>query len=141
MKNSTKIIISIVSVGALGGIAYLLIKKFRNENGYTPPTLPPNGNVPPPNVVNPPSSGRTDEFPLKYGSFGRRVEALQRWLNVQRNANAVSAGWDFYGCSPELVVDGDWGPLTDACYKKSRKTPNSEVTKTFYDKTALAYEQ
>ena len=125
MKKSTKIILSIVGVGVIGGVAYILIRKFRKQNEFTPPTLPVNTN--PPSYYPPSNSGggRNDDFPLTQGSSGPRVQAVQRWLND-------TVLWDgtgstgFTGCNPKLDVDGNWGPLTDACFKKMRNPSDSK---------------
>jgi len=59
------------------------------------------------------SSAGTDAFPLRFGSRGDNVRRLQAHLNgLIDNANNV-----FYGVSAPrvfLIVDGIWGPLTDA---------------------------
>ena len=134
MTNSTKIIISIVGVGVIGAAAYILIRRYKNKNRYIPPTIPNGGGT---NGTPPSSGGRSDEFPLKQGSKGARVKALQTYMNITRNENAVSSAWGFKGCNPKLVVDGDWGPLTQACYKTLRKVYNPEVDKAFYDKANI----
>ena len=134
MKKSTKIILSIIGVGVIGAGAYLLIRKFRKPS-YVPPTVPTNGTPPSNN-----SGSRNDAFPLTYGSLGPRVKALQKYMNVPRNQNAKSSQWGFYGCDPVLVVDGDWGPLTQACFKNLRQNYSPEVTESFYNKFIKAYE-
>ena len=153
MKKSSKIILSIIGVGVIGGLAYILIKRYRNNqgNGNLPVLPPPNGNTP---IIYPPTNGggggRSDDFPLKYGSFGRRVEAMQRWLNdtdhwlepacvggVCTNPKSrMKSG--FMGCTPKLVVDGDWGPLTDACYK-SMRPDGITITSTYFQKWISPY--
>jgi len=59
------------------------------------------------------SSAGTDDFPLRFGSRGDNVRRLQTHLNgLIANANEV-----FHGVSAPrvfLIVDGIWGPLTDA---------------------------
>ena len=131
MKKSTKIIWAIVGVGALATAGFFLIRAFRRKRRILPPPTPTNGTTPSP---SPTGAYSSDAFPLKQGSGGDRVKALQRWLNVTRNTKAVSHAWGFYGCDPKLVVDGKWGNKTQECYKKSRKVPTDTATKEFYDK-------
>lgn len=138
MTNSTKIIISILGVGVIGAAAYILIRRYKNKNRYIPPTIPNNGT--PTNGTPPSSGGRSDEFPLKQGSKGARVKALQKYMNIPRNENAVSHGWGFYGCDPKLDTDGVWGPLTQACFKNLRKVYSPEINENFYNKFIKAYE-
>lgn len=137
MKNSTKIIISILGVGVIGAAAYILIRRYKNKNRYIPPTTPNGTNT---NSSSPSSPRRNDELPLKQGSKGARVKALQKYMNVNRNENAVSSAWGFKGCKPELDVDGDWGPKTQACFKNLRKVYSPEVNENFYNKFIKAYE-
>jgi hypothetical protein len=136
MKKSTKIILSIIGVGVIGAGAYLLIKRFRKP-GYVPPVI--NGTPPPRNNVGGPVS-KGDSFPLKQGSRGPRVVALQKYMNIPRNENAVSHEWGFYGCDPKLDTDGIWGPLTEACFKNLRKVYSPEINENFYNKFIKAYE-
>ena len=59
------------------------------------------------------SSAGTDDFPLRFGSRGDNVRRLQTHLN-ERIAESNSV---FHGVSAPrvfLIVDGIWGPLTDA---------------------------
>lgn len=137
MKKSTKIILSIIGVGVIGAGAYLLIRKFRKP-AYVPPVI--NGTPPKRNNGGGPVSGRGDSFPLSQGSRGPRVVALQKYMNIQRNENAVSHGWGFYGCDPKLDTDGVWGPLTQACFKNLRKVYSPEINENFYNKFIKAYE-
>jgi len=137
MKKSTKIILSIVGVGIIGAGAYLLIRKFRRPE-YVPPVI--NGSTPPNQNNGSGTSSRNDSFPLKQGSKGSRVSALQKYMNINRNEKAVSSAWGFKGCKPELDVDGDWGPKTQACFKNLRKTYSPEINQDFYNKYIKAYE-
>ena len=70
------------------------------------------------------------------GSGGKRVKALQTYLNdtAYWTTNSTTG---FTGCSPKLVVDGKWGSLTDACYKRMRNNNDNNqddyIEKSFYD--------
>jgi|ETNvirnome_2_300_1030623.scaffolds.fasta_scaffold75898_1 hypothetical protein len=139
MKTSTKIIWAIVGVGALATAGFFIIRRFRKRRIMPPPT-PTNGTTPSP---SPTGAYSSDAFPLKQGSGGRRVKAVQKWLNDGAHWLAVKPSTGFTGTC-HLVEDGKWGSKTDACYKRMRN-PNDanqddSIGKTYYDKHILKYE-
>jgi len=137
MKTSTKITLAISGVTLLGTAAYFLIKKYRNNTPTNPYINNPNYSIPK-NSNNVSSGG--DSFPLKMGSKGGRVKALQTYMNINRNSKAKSSEWGFKGCKPLLDVDGNWGPLTQTCFTNLRKVYSPEITKSFYDSHIKSYE-
>ncbi len=103
--NKKKIIIIVIIAIILGVILYFILRKPK-------PAALPSGSTP----VNP------DNFPLKIGSTGTEVKAVQKYLN-----DKYSAG---------LVVDGSWGPATDAAVQKYLNRDN--VSQAVYDKWNLS---
>ena len=58
------------------------------------------------------SSAVMDDFPLRFGSRGENVRRLQAFLNRRiENDNRITGP---FTTRPLLVLDGIWGPLTDA---------------------------
>jgi len=100
---------------------------------------PPSLSAPkePPVIVAPRETQRpkayTDTgFPLRYGSGGEKVKVIQAALNKVMNAG--------------LVVDGKWGPKTQAAMNKAAaKFPSHitahEVTKPQYDQLLATYKK
>ena len=79
----------------LGGIALILFltsasRKKKKAAGQTP---------------SDPTAVKREGFPLKYGSRGRYVRALQRWLNAKKAAGVADFG-------ANLVIDGKFGDKT-----------------------------
>ncbi len=103
--NKKKIIIIVIIAIILGAILYFILRK--------PKTLTASTGTP---SVNP------DAFPLKLGSKGSEVTAVQKYLNSKYNAG--------------LVTDGDWGPATDAAVLKYLNRDN--VSQAVYDKWNLS---
>lgn len=90
MTKTSKRILLFVLIAAVVVISYLYYKKAIGEP-VTNPLLPKSA---PANDKN-----RTDAFPLKKGSTGERVKALQEFLN--------------YSGSYGLTVDGIFGSKTE----------------------------
>jgi peptidoglycan hydrolase-like protein with peptidoglycan-binding domain len=166
MNKTGYILITTVGLLALGGGIYLLLRNKRknNSNQTLPPADVPMGNnldtnnTSKPNTtqtkykyVTPPTTDYTNvdlyshkNFPLKRGSGGEMVKKVQIFLN---NAGA------------NLVVDGKFGPKTEAAWKKWQLETNTKlgieatgmigtVTEFVYsthilmnDKTQIAYNQ
>ena len=78
----------------LGGVALILFLTSANKKkkaaGQTP---------------SDPTAVKREGFPLKYGSRGKYVRALQRWLNAKKAAGVADFG-------ANLVVDGKFGDKT-----------------------------
>ena len=79
----------------LGGIALILFltsanKKKKKAAGQTP---------------SDPAAVKREGFPLKYGSRGKYVRALQRWLNAKKAEGVADFG-------ANLVIDGKFGDKT-----------------------------
>ncbi len=78
----------------LGGVALILFLTSANKKkkaaGQTP---------------SDPADVKREGFPLKYGSRGKYVRALQRWLNAKKAAGVADFGVN-------LVVDGKFGDKT-----------------------------
>ena len=142
--------ISLIVVGVIGvgvGLYFLFRKPKRNGPNITPSIEPP--------ISRGPEKYTNNDFPLKQGSGGFRVEALQRYLNdvnywisnkaYQDKKKARSTNNFFEGCSPQLVVDGKWGPNTTACWLKMRYTDDNvqdkEISETFYNKHIKGFER
>lgn len=92
-KPSTKKILIIIAVAILAYIVFTAFKKTAIKTG---------------------SDGEKDEagtdtsragFPLKYGSRGKYVKALQRWLNAKKSEGVANFG-------ANLVIDGKFGDKT-----------------------------
>ncbi len=86
--------------------AYLVYKYFKKpEEGKIDQQPVPGGgggSAPPPPKPKPPVTKRTDEFPLKKGSKGARVRALQVWI-LRKDKNAL----------PKFGADADFGKETE----------------------------
>lgn len=85
-----------------GFIVYKRLRKSPDEKPVTPtpPTPTPGGGGTP--TPKPPVTKRTDEFPLKRGSKGARVRALQVYI-LNKDKNAL----------PKFGADGDFGKETE----------------------------
>jgi len=70
------------------------------------------------NHFNPPSADGKESFPtsLAYGAAGEIVETLQRSLNARLTP------------SPQLAVDGDFGPATERAVKRLQREKDLEAT-------------
>lgn len=86
-----------------GFIVYKRLRKPPDEKPVTPtpPTPTPGGGGKPPKP-KPTVTKRTDEFPLKRGSKGARVRALQTWI-LRKDKNAL----------PKFGADADFGKETE----------------------------
>lgn len=93
-KPSTKKILIIIAVAILAYIVFTAFRKSASKTGS--------------------SNGEKDEagtdtsragFPLKYGSRGKYVKALQRWLNAKKSEGVANFG-------ANLVIDGKFGDKT-----------------------------
>ena len=78
-------------------------------------------------------------FPLKRGSKGRQVVALQKFLNASDSSN-------------KLATDGNFGPVTEAAWKKEQAPfatfksmyPDAiegQVTRGYYDTFVYTYDE
>jgi peptidoglycan hydrolase-like protein with peptidoglycan-binding domain len=77
-------------------------------------------------VISTPSIYIDDSFPLKKDSGGKRVEALQKYLEAQ-GATLVGG------------VDGKFGPSTEEAVE-TYVDSSGAVTKTYYDTNIKSYE-
>lgn len=78
----------------LGGMAIILFLTSANKKKKAagqPPTDP--------------AAVKRDGFPLSYGSSGKYVRALQRWLNAKKAEGVANFG-------ANLIVDGKFGDKT-----------------------------
>jgi hypothetical protein len=94
------------------------------------------------NVVSGQGSDSTTSdasFPLKRGSKGRQVVALQKFLNASDSSN-------------KLTTDGNFGPITEAAWKKEQAPfatfksmyPDAiegQVTRGYYDTFVYTYDE
>ena len=94
MKKNTKKIVIIIAVAILAYLVFTAFRKSASTSGS--------------------SSGDKDEagtdtsrsgFPLRYGSRGKYVKALQRWLNAKKSEGVANFG-------ANLVIDGKFGDKT-----------------------------
>tara|TARA_R110000751_G_scaffold94864_1_gene185230 strand:- start:25881 stop:26318 length:438 start_codon:yes stop_codon:yes gene_type:complete len=118
-KVNTGLYIGIgVGILAIGGLVFFLIKRKKQKAMMTFPTATtPSSSSSNSSSSNSSSGGssRNQDFPLKRGSFGKRVENLQSYLNstIQK---------------PNLVVDGDFGRKTATALKNwNQKTEISQA--------------
>lgn len=83
---------------------FIVYKRLRKPDEVAPPPPPPptpgGGGTPP--KPKPPVTKRTDDFPLKRGSKGARVRALQTWI-LRKDKNAL----------PKFGADADFGKETE----------------------------
>ncbi len=105
MTRNKKIIISIIVAILIAIVLYLILRKPKSalpgsETASIDPAV----------------------FPLKIGSTGEAVKAVQKYLN-----DKYSAG---------LVVDGSWGPATDKAVQQYLMRDN--VSQAVYDKWSLS---
>ena len=123
-KVNTGLYIGIgVGILAIGGLVFFLIKRKKQKammtfpTATTPSSSSSNSSSSNSSSSNSSSGGssRNQDFPLKRGSFGKRVENLQSYLNstIQK---------------PNLVVDGDFGRKTATALKNwNQKTEISQA--------------
>lgn len=78
----------------LGGMTLILFLTSANKKKKTAGQTPSD-----------PAAVKREGFPLKYGSRGRYVRALQRWLNAKKAEGVADFG-------ANLVVDGKFGDKT-----------------------------
>lgn len=94
-KPSTKKILIIIAVAILAYIAFTAFKKLAKSSGG--------------DKTGDSDGTGTDTsragFPLKYGSRGKYVKALQRWLNAKKSEGVANFG-------ANLVIDGKFGDKT-----------------------------
>ncbi len=102
MTTKKKIIIALIVIGVIALITWFIYSKKK--------TSPISEEAP-----------VSASFPLKMGSKGKEVEALQKYLN-----DKYSAG---------LEVDGIWGEKTDAAVQTSLMRDN--ISEAVYTKWAL----
>lgn len=118
MKINTKKIVIIIAVAILAYLVFTAFRKPASKGGS--------------------SDGGKDEagtdtsragFPLKYGSRGKYVKALQRWLNAKKAEGVANFG-------ANLVVDGKFGDKTLSAlrviWEKVEGYPVREVNETQY---------
>ncbi len=116
-KPSTKKILIIIAVAIL---AYIVFTAFRKSASKS-------------DSKDEDSNGRSGTqragFPLKYGSRGKYVKALQRWLNAKKSEGVANFG-------ANLVVDGKFGDKTLSALRiiwdKVEGYPVREVNETQY---------
>ena len=118
-KVNTGLYIGIgVGILAIGGLVFFLIKRKKQKAMMTFPTATtPSSSSSNSSSSNSSSGGssRNQDFPLKRGSFGKRVENLQSYLNSTTQ-------------KPNLVVDGDFGRKTATALKNwNQKTEISQA--------------
>ena len=105
-KPSTKKILIIIAVAILAYIVFTAFKKTASK-----------------------SDTSRAGFPLKYGSRGKYVKALQRWLNAKKSEGVANFG-------ASLVVDGKFGDKTLSALRiiwdKVEGYPVREVNETQY---------
>jgi len=78
----------------LGGVALILFLTSASRKKKTAGQTPTD-----------PTTIKREGFPLKYGSRGKYVRALQRWLNAKKAAGVADFG-------ANLIVDGKFGDKT-----------------------------
>lgn len=93
-KPSTKKILIIIAVAILAYIVFTAFKKPASKNGSSDGERDGTGT----------DTSRAG-FPLKYGSRGKYVKALQRWLNAKKAEGVANFG-------ANLVIDGKFGDKT-----------------------------
>lgn len=95
MKKRTKKIVIIIAVAIL---AYIVFTAFRKpaKSGSSDNDGDNSGDG---------SGTQRTGFPLKYGSKGKYVKALQRWLNAKQSEGVANFG-------ANLIVDGKFGDKT-----------------------------
>lgn len=95
MKKRTKKIVIIIAVAIL---AYIVFTAFRKpaKSGSSDNDGDSSGDG---------SGTQRTGFPLKYGSKGKYVKALQRWLNTKQSEGVANFG-------ANLVIDGKFGDKT-----------------------------
>lgn len=117
-KINTKKILIIVAVAILAYIIFTAFKKPASKSDSKDEDSNGDG-----------SGTQRAGFPLKYGSRGKYVKALQRWLNAKKSAGVANFG-------ASLVVDGKFGDKTLSALRiiwdKVEGYPVREVNETQY---------
>lgn len=117
-KPSTKKILIIIAVAILAYIIFTAFKKKSAKSSGSDKTGDSDGT----------GTSRAG-FPLKYGSRGKYVKALQRWLNAKKSEGVANFG-------ANLVVDGKFGDKTLSALRiiwdKVEGYPVREVNETQY---------
>lgn len=93
MKKNTKKVVIIIGVIALAYLIFIAFKKTTKTSEKTN------------NKTDSGSEPSRAGFPLKYGSTGKYVKALQRWLNTKKADGIANFG-------ANLVIDGKFGDKT-----------------------------
>ena len=117
-KINTKKILIIIAVAILAYIIFTAFRKPASKNGSSDGERDGTGT----------DTSRAG-FPLKYGSRGKYVKALQRWLNAKKSEGVANFG-------ASLVVDGKFGDKTLSALRiiwdKVEGYPVREVNETQY---------
>lgn len=117
-KINTKKILIIIAVAILAYIVFTAFKKTASKS----------------DTKNSDKDGTDTDtsragFPLKYGSRGKYVKALQRWLNAKKSEGVANFG-------AKLVIDGKFGDKTLSALRiiwdKVEGYPVREVNETQY---------
>ncbi len=83
-------------VWLLGGVAlFVLLTSSKKKTTTSKSSTSSNDNA---------TGGEDNVFPLSYGSKGKKVRALQRWLNYQKTTYNLKF--------TNLVIDGNFGSKT-----------------------------
>lgn len=93
-KPSTKKILIIIAVAILAYIVFTAFKRTASKSDSKDEDSNGDG-----------SGTQRAGFPLKYGSRGKYVKALQRWLNAKKSEGVANFG-------ANLVIDGKFGDKT-----------------------------
>jgi hypothetical protein len=139
MTRKDALLIALGSLSAVG-LGYFVYWLNKRPGGVTAAIQSATQSVT--NVV---SGGGSDSitsdasFPLKRGSKGRQVVALQKFLNASDSSN-------------KLATDGNFGPVTEAAWKKEQAPfatfksmyPDAiegQVTRGYYDTFVYNYDE
>jgi hypothetical protein len=112
----------VLGLAAVGTAAYFLFRK--KPNADLPPIGP--GSMPS-NLPAPTPVPGSSVFPLRQGSSGKEVAALQRFLNYTDSNN-------------KLIVDGRFGTLTKRAWDREQ-TGSQVVTQDYYNSFVKRFEQ
>ena len=120
-KKSTTALWIALGLAAAGVAAYFIFRKKKDEDQpEVGGVLPGSGAAPAPGSLPAPSV-----FPLKTGSRGKEVVALQRFLNQSDSTN-------------KLVTDGTFGALTYRAWLKEQMGPS--VSQEYYNNFVKRFE-
>lgn len=111
----------VLGLAAVGTAAYFLF--FKKDKDETPEVAPP-GTLP--NLPQPTPVPTASVFPLKQGSRGKEVQALQRFLNQSDSTN-------------KLTVDGIFGGATQRAWLKEQN--GNVVTQEYYNLFVKRFEK